>query len=334
VAGQLPDTVIPSSGTYSFTVKPGQGKLFRIAPAIGLKLGAMSSNLANNARHITPMEADTLAFAAVYERNGAIEVSYPQETPGSSTTKRIAGSPLDTKIDTVAFNPTPAIAFQATNKKIGVVYQNRTPAGADSELVSILYKSAAFSSDTSFSARKTIASFKAAKNFRASPAIAPHTDSLYNFWISWNNPVNGGSLAILNAGDTVLATTTFFDHDPTKAQFVSIATHTLASDSVYIGTGEDNQIYFGTAWYDAGANIIRKSADINVSSLHPFCSHYHPEITVTKNKHVALIWESNNQGIDAPATNCYSIYKERDGAIPFLYTHQVLEVNKNQYREL
>jgi hypothetical protein len=73
MSGKLHDTVITGQQTYSFTVKPGQGKLLRIAPALGATIGEMSHNVFNNGRHLAPIEFNKdsiMGFVAAYERNG------------------------------------------------------------------------------------------------------------------------------------------------------------------------------------------------------------------------------------------------------------------------
>jgi hypothetical protein len=127
VAGLLPDTTITSQQTYSFTVKPGQGKLFRIAPAIGLTVGRMSTNLFNNARHIAPLEYNqdsVMGYVATYQKNGKIYVSYPKELSGGAQ-KRAKGTPGDSLIESPAAGnilETPAVGYDSASGTVGIVY--------------------------------------------------------------------------------------------------------------------------------------------------------------------------------------------------------------------
>ncbi|MBS1903237.1 MAG: T9SS type A sorting domain-containing protein [Bacteroidetes bacterium] len=306
VSGQVHDTTISAHDTFSFTVKPGQGKLFRIAPAIGLQLGQMATNTYNNARHIAAVETDTSTtrFLTTYQRSGKIVVSYPVETP-SGISKRSVASPVDTIIDGSGLCSTPAIAYNKPNNKIGLVYavtHYDTHSGHNDTIV-IYHTQTTNTLPYAFIPAVRLDSFTVHNSgsdipFEAAPAIVPANNSTNTFWISWRHPSLGGQLTLVNTSGSKLASTTFAATSSGEPKFISLATHTPL-DTVHLAWEEytgwgSADIFYMNAVYGSGS--ITKSAIKNISNFiaNTGCDNDHfPQITVDKHGRAGVIWEES-----------------------------------------
>jgi hypothetical protein len=284
--------------TFSVRLQPGEGHLLRIAPGISATLGDMSKNLYNNARHIAAIEEDSLTkYGMVFEKGGRILISYPTET--GAPTKRTITAPATTIEGSTTFSH-PAISYNPTNDKIGVVYQFNTPvAGQDSMDVRIRYKTASLNTKTTFSSAYDLVVFKAHKSFEATPAIASYQDGTFNFWVSWRDPKKGGVLGIVNTSHALVDTASIFRTSRTTTKFVSLATHKDATDSVFFACEESTKIYSGAASFDGTSNTIvgdlRGSPNLRcISASHDLCFHYNPQIVVDKERKVGVTWDSKD----------------------------------------
>jgi hypothetical protein len=289
----------------------------------------MATNTFNNGRHIAAIETASVQYVATYQRNGNIVVSYPVETPGAST-ERHADNPVDVVIATQPPNGTnlnPAIAYDPNDSTVGIIYQTSISSvdpNFDSVDVFIQYQSANLASKTTFSSPVTIDTFRAKKGFLATPAIAPHHSSDFHFWLAWRHPRDGAGIGILDKDDALLTTGYLADSDPKKTKFPSIATHSQASDSVYVaveeGTDNNSNIFTGAVWYDDGNNTLHSSPQRNISKGHGYCSHHHPQITVTKDRYVGVVWDAvNKMAISTPNLGSFKVqtthnvvYRSRD----------------------
>lgn len=310
VAGNIRDTVISTRDTFLFTVKPGQGKLFRIAPAIGLNLGEMATNTYNNARHIAPIETDTSVtkFVTIYERSGNIAISIPTETP-TGTSKRITSTPVETVIDSTGVSSTPAVAYNKRSNRIGVVYAHtkydiHIPAHSDT--IEVFHRQSSASSPYTFFPPLRLDSFvishAASATFESSPAITPANDSPRTFWISWRHPSSGGSLVLVDRSGALLYTKkNFHAGTPTETKFISLATH-IPSDTCYIAWEEykagGTDIYYNQASVSGGAIQMNNKATIISQFMgNTACDNFHfPQITVDERGTAAVAWEGSDKG--------------------------------------
>jgi len=306
VAGKLRDTTISCRDTFSFTVKPGQGKLLRIAPAIGLTTGEMSTNIFNNSRHIAPIEYNKdsiIGYVATYQKGGNIYVSYPTETPNGAS-KRINGTPADTLVatDGTYALQTPAIAYDSSSKTIGLVYCGIKPGAFSDDTARIFFKSAAYNLDKyHFSpATSLVKQFQVPKGYTPAPSIMPTNRSDGKlFWVGWTDTTHGGIIAILNSGGTIVDTQFFHIDHPRYAAFVSLASHKKFPNDVHIAYQECDQglpdigwlshIFYLSATFN-GTNITRIQP-LNISAPFGNCMNYHPQISLTALGVIDVTWE-------------------------------------------
>jgi hypothetical protein len=323
VAGILRDTVMNTKDTFFFTVKPGQGKLFRVAPAIGLTLGQMATNTFNNARHIASVESDTgvTRFLTTYQRGGNIVVSFPVETP-TGASKRILDNPSDTVINSSGKCSTPAIAYSRPRKRIGVIYAKTKldTYGNHYDTVEVYNTQSQLATPYAFSAHVRLDSFVvhnsggASEQFEAAPAIVPGNDSLRLFWVSWRHPINGGQL-------TVVDSTCAAKYAPPAQvrkylggtpKFVSLATY-KNSDTVHIAWEESvsgaTDIYYTNAVAGKGVIVVSPPKIISQLIGNTDCDEYHfPQITVTKNGTASVVWEGLPQKVEKTGYNIFKHY--------------------------
>ena len=312
VSGQLRDAIVTSRDTFSFTVKPGQGKLFRIAPAIGLTLGGMAMNLFNNARHLAPIENDTavVKYAATYERSRKIAVSYTSETPTGSS-KRTTSNPVDSLIDTSGNAYTPSIAYNKPTNRMGIVYA-RTLFGTtipQIDTTSIIFSRTPYSQPYGFNVKQTIAVLIHQHDpndpFFANPAIVPTNDTANEFWISYRDSTRGGALVIMGKNGNKVNTVYFDAGNPSSTKFISLATH-KEFDTVRIAFEEygsgSTQIYYTQAVFQPANSILLKPVK-NVSSSSKSCQHHLPQITTSKRGSTDIVWEATRSSIQGTLTH-------------------------------
>ncbi|MEO6938661.1 MAG: hypothetical protein ABI444_00750 [Candidatus Kapaibacterium sp.] len=323
VAGILRDTVMNTKDTFFFTVKPGQGKLFRVAPAIGLTLGQMATNTFNNARHIASVESDTgvTRFLTTYQRGGNIVVSFPVETP-TGASKRILDNPSDTVINSSGKCSTPAIAYSRPRKRIGVIYAKTKldTYGNHYDTVEVYNTQSQLATPYAFSAHVRLDSFVvlnaggASDHFEAAPAIVPGNDSLRLFWVSWRHPINGGQLTVVDSTCTAKYSPPAIvrKYVGGTPKFISLATY-KNSDTVHIAWEESvsgaTDIYYTNAVAGKGVIVVSPPKIISQLIGNTDCDEYHfPQITVTKNGTASVVWEGLPQKVEKTGYNIFKHY--------------------------
>lgn len=298
------DTTIHVDSLYTLTLKPGQGRLLRIAPAFGLNLGRMSENLFNNGRHVAPVEPPLGAVAAyftTYQRDGNIVVSYPVETPTGVPSKRNAGNPVDTVIDNSGKCFNPSIAYNQKTNVVGLTYRKVIPNADTNSLIDttiILYRSANDTTPSKFSICDTIDRFTANRPYFSPPAIMPvngnDTNTSKDFWIGYNHPTAGGVLTVVQ-NHTIFPKKNFFKSFAAHVQFVSLATH-VPNDTVRIAfqesTTDFSAIYYAEGWINNGVQATAQAQIKDISSQNSFCINVHPQIAVSEDSTVLVTWEA------------------------------------------
>ncbi len=300
------DTTIYVDSLYTLILKPGQGRLFRIAPAFGLNLGRMSENLFNNGRHVAPVEPPLGAVAAyltTYQRDGNIVVSYPVETPTGIPSKRNAGNPVDTVIDNSGQCFNPAIAYNQKTNVVGLTYRKVIPNMDTNSLLDttiILYRRAIAPFPSKFDTCDTVDRFTANRPYFSPPAIMPvngkDTNTNKDFWIGYNHPTAGGVLTVVK-NHTILPKQNFFKSIAAHVQFVSLATH-VPNDTVRIafqeGTPAFSAIYYAEGWINNGVQVTAQAQIKDISTENGLCVNEHPQIAVSEDSTVLVTWESVN----------------------------------------
>ena len=279
-------------------MKPGQGKLFRIAPATELTLGRMSTNLYNNARHITPIEDSTgvKKYFATYARDGKIVVSYPTEV-SEGAVHRKAAIPVDSVIDGTGDRINPAIGYNPNTGKIGLIYAS-VSSGATVDTNFIWYRHSSIGTPYLFSPATildTVLVLRAADpTFLTTPAITPCFESGYDFWLSWRAELNkGGVLGLVNSSDVLQANKAFFATGNKQPKFISVTSHkSLAGVRLAweeYGTSQI-QIYYTTG--TVSSNVITVAGITDISSLLGVCEAHHPQIATDENGEDQVVWEA------------------------------------------
>jgi hypothetical protein len=330
------DSVIKKDSAYGVILEPGEGRLFRIAPALGLPLGQISSNLFNNGRHIAAVETPfpgpasppVVRYHATYENGGKIAVSYPIETP-LGPAKRIADNPVDSIIDNSGNCFHPAIAYNANRTVVGLVYEKVFQlSGKDS--IAILYRSAHESDPYNFSAAALVDTFTTPSGYRSPPAIAPKMGSdMYNFWVAYNRPDSGEVIVLLDSSQSVPPAKLkyFWAQRKNYVKFVSIATH--RENDTCRGAFEEHdpflgvdQIWYVNAFLNGGGNIATNELT-DVSYYLPYCHTHYPQVATLDGKNTIVTFQAITKrglNLDGQPGNekfqydMYAVFRERTKA--------------------
>jgi hypothetical protein len=316
-----PDSVwLVTNDTVSVYIKPGDAKFLYFEPG-NLKLGEMTDNLYNNARHIAAIDTSVHGikqYVATYARNGSIVVSYPIETP-TTNEKRKAGTPVDSVIvlDTLKRCHNPAIAYNHKYNTIGLTYRKVFPhslidtlPGAGHDTTWICYQQASYSNPYHFSPVKVLdtilTSYESTTGYKSLPAIAPRDTSYIDsmktgeFWVAYNHPTGGGVLHLVDTNGNTLRVKNFWppDSQVIYVKFVSIATH-IPYDSVHIafeeGVGNSGQIYYTKGYLDGTSALqITTNPALCISNKLNICQNHCPQIGITPNNILEVVWESVN----------------------------------------
>jgi hypothetical protein len=323
-----PDSVwLVTNDTVSVYLKPGDAKFLYFEPG-NLKLGEMTENVYNNARHIAAIDTSVHGikqYVATYARNGNIVVSYPVETP-TTNEKRKAGTPVDSVIvlDTSKRCHNPAIAYNHKYNTIGLTYRKVFPhslidtlPGAGHDTTWICYQQASYANPYHFSPVKVLdtilTSYESTTGYRSLPAIAPRDTSYIDsmktgeFWIAYNHPTGGGVLRLVDTNGKTLRVQYFWapDSQMIYVKFVSIASHT-PYDSVHIafeeGLVNQGQIYYTKGYLDGTSALqVMTNPALCISDQLNICQNHCPAIAITPNNTLEVVWESVNM-LPLPAT--------------------------------
>lgn len=326
-------TLFHRDSLYEVLLQPGEGRLFRIAPSISATLGEMSTNRYNNARHIAAIEGvDTVHnYAAIYEADGNIRVTYTYEAPANDPLKRSIDTQSEILIDSnvVANNETPAIAYHIARKKIGAIYVKRVPIPGPANLddISILFSKAYIDSNKYvFSTPQLLSTFNAPKGYVASPSIA-YAPAGGSFWVAWNDTSRGAVIRLLEIEtDTILPhQVDLFKNDVSKVRFVSLATHDDVLDSVFVafeeGTATNAHIYFASVgFYYDGVNdsMFIENPVTRISWGHGTCKNYNPQIQLSGDRKISVVWDAIGHSISVlgqpqqKPTPHYAMLRQRD----------------------
>jgi hypothetical protein len=299
------DSVIGTDGYYSITLRPGEGRVLRIAPAQGLTLGRTDYVLYNNARHITPIETDSSVsrYLATYIRGGNVIVSYPVEN--SETVKRNPDTPSDSTIDGSGSCFTPAICWNKLSNTIGLTYATWKPdisgGGTIHDTFFVWLRHAKATSPYHFSARKvldTIIYLQAADTaFEPTPSIIATDDTVHSFWVAWRAELaNGGCLAMTDTFDNVNRSVYFHAGSPSDVRFPSLGSHYISSNQGRLAWEEyatlQTHIYSMRVSYDAGNNWITPGGIMNISKPFGYCTNKHPQISTIGSGTDQIVWET------------------------------------------
>jgi hypothetical protein len=290
------DTIIHRDSSYAIILEPGEGTLLKIAPAVTLTLGTMDENIYNNSRHISTIEGDTIdkKYVATYPHDGNIYVAYPVETP-SGLSKRTADPvhPDSLIVDDIDPAYYPAVAYGA-DKRIGLVYQITRPTGNPLfDSIEVWYRVASTTSKYTFATSVMLDGFTTTAGFIAAPAIAAAQDTTYHFWAGWTTRDKGIKVTLIGHSTNLTTVKTpllITAGDSAYTKFVSLATHKDAGDSVYIGFQEHTDIYYTTGILPPfpAAPVLQHKPIIRLTKN---CGNRHPQIAVTKNKTVGIVYE-------------------------------------------
>lgn len=294
------ETILHKDSIFSIRLKPGQGRLLRIAPAMGLALGEASDNLFNNGRHIAAIETssgDVTQYVTTYQRNGNIVISFPVETP-SGESKREAGTPIDTIIDNSGKCFNPAVAYKQDRDLIGITYRKVLAGNGPTvnDTILILYRTANYTLPRVYSAPVKVDSFIAPKGYLSPPAIAPKVGiDGNNFWIGYNHPDSGGVLVLMDIPKTVPPPLKryFWGNVRAHVKFVSIATH-LPMDTCHVAfeeaaTENDGSIFYTKGYISPITGNIHNIETSNISWANDICINHNPQIAYSG--YVRVTWE-------------------------------------------
>jgi hypothetical protein len=305
VSKHLKEQVIGLHDTAFYTLKAGQGILLRVAPVVGLTTGGMTTNVFNNARHISLEELteSTANYFMTYERKDSIVVAYPIETPGGPG-KRTASANGDSVIEKNALSHNPSICFNSDSSSgLGLVY-SVDKAGVNHDSTFIIFRHAnkfvpyAYTKDTLDQFR--IDGSYWLQDYKAAPAIVPAKSGYGKFWVTYRHPLNGGAAMLVDTLGNHTSPAFFSAGDPHYTKFVSPATHLKRSskvgsdvDSLYLTFAEDGQIHFLKAWLDTVSHTaIDTAGHFIVSEGTEFCDHELPCTTVTAGGFLLVSWEA------------------------------------------
>lgn len=318
------DTILHKDSLYSLTLKPGQGRLIRIAPAIGLQLGRITSNSYNNGRHVAAIESptgDVERYLVTYERDGHVIVSYPVETP-VGLAKRTTDTPVDSLFDTASNCYNPAIAYNIPRQKIGLTYWQigRNPSPTAPDTMKIWYRTSAKATPYAFSAPTLVDFFLAEKGYKPPPAIAPKIVNDSNeFWVTYNRPDNGGNLVLMDNLRAVAQRVFFWGKFQPHVLFTSVSTH-APSDTCHIAFEEEvnnglrNQIHYVKGFLQTGT--LTTGEKRNLTSDFRYCENHFPQIAAVDENMVFVTWEAigaHCQTIECKqkSYNHFAVFRER-----------------------
>jgi hypothetical protein len=290
---------------FSIYLKPGDAKFLYFEKVVGLSTGLMTTNVYNNARHIAAREInDSLAYYSLtYEKTGNIYVAYPIETP-DSLSKRINGTPSDTKIEGNGLSHTPSVSVNVdSNSGIAIVYSIDS-AGSSHDSTFIIFRHANFSTPTVFT-KDTLDKFSIVAEghpllgYVSAPAVMPAHSGYGKFWVTWTRPDSGGAVALVDTLGNHVPQRYFYKTPSDAVQLVSPATHLKFSsdhgsavDTCFLSFQVDG-IYYTKVWIDPiNPNQIDTIPYFEVSYGNPLCSNYHPCTSVTEYGTVEIVWEA------------------------------------------
>jgi hypothetical protein len=324
---QPDSTWLVSNDTISVYIKPGDAKFLYLTPANGQNLGRLTDNLYNNGRHIAAI--DTAAqgvkqYAVTYVRSGKVCVSYPVETPANAD-KRTVGTPVDSVIwiDTSGHAYNSSIAYNHKDSTIAITWRKVRPhdpinihyPGSAYDTTLICFCRAHYYSDKyHFSPMTVLDTLISGVGYISPPAIAPRDTSYKislrssDFWVAYNCVDSGETLVLVDTNGAVTQRIHFWSPDRQFVyhKFVSIATH-LPYDSVHIAFEEgfwgEGQIYYTKAYIDGtGALQVNTNPALCISSGLKDCENYNPQIGITKDNTLEVVWESVEKTPPPPDT--------------------------------